>query len=38
MATASNLPIDTHAHIVPPSLVEEARKSGSKLGVTVEDT
>ena len=38
MATVSNLPIDTHAHIVPPSLVEEARKSGSKLGVTVEDT
>ena len=38
MAIASNLPIDTHAHIVPPSLVEEARKSGANLGVTVEDT
>ena len=38
MATASNLPIDTHAHIVPPSLVDEARKSGANLGVTVEDT
>ena len=28
MATVSNLPIDTHAHIVPPSLVEEARNPG----------
>ena len=32
------LPIDTHAHIVPESLVDEARRSGATLGVTVEDT
>ena len=30
--------IDSHAHIVPPDLVQEARKSGATLGVTVEDT
>ena len=30
--------IDTHAHIVPEALVEEARRSGPSLGVTVEDT
>lgn len=30
--------IDSHAHIVPPSLVDEARKSGAALGVSVEDT
>jgi aminocarboxymuconate-semialdehyde decarboxylase len=30
--------IDTHAHIVPESLVEEARNSGASLGVSVEDT
>ncbi len=30
--------IDTHAHIVPPSLVDEARRSGASLGVSVEDT
>ena len=30
--------IDTHAHIVPESLVDEARRSGSSLGVNVEDT
>ena len=32
------LAIDTHAHIVPESLVDEARRSGATLGVTVEDT
>ena len=30
--------IDSHAHIVPPSLIDEARKSGASLGVSVEDT
>jgi aminocarboxymuconate-semialdehyde decarboxylase len=30
--------IDSHAHIVPPDLIDEARKSGATLGVTVEDT
>ena len=30
--------IDSHAHIVPPSLIDEARKSGPTLGVSVEDT
>lgn len=30
--------IDSHAHIVPPALIDEARKSGSTLGVSVEDT
>ena len=30
--------IDSHAHVVPPTLVDEARKSGATLGVTVEDT
>ena len=30
--------IDTHAHIVPESLVAEARRSGASLGVSVEDT
>ena len=30
--------IDSHAHIVPPTLIDEARKSGSSLGISVEDT
>lgn len=30
--------IDSHAHIVPPELIDEARRSGATLGVTVEDT
>ena len=30
--------IDSHAHIVPPDLIDEARKSGASLGITVEDT
>ena len=30
--------IDSHAHIVPPDLIDEARKSGASLGVSVEDT
>lgn len=30
--------IDSHAHIVPETLVEEVRKSGSTLGISVEDT
>ena len=38
MTTPQETLIDTHAHIVPTSLVDEARKSGSSLGVTVEDT
>ena len=38
MALKNGLPIDTHSHIVTPSLVEEARKGGQNLGVTVEDT
>ena len=38
MAQTSQMPIDTHAHLVPPTLVEEARKSGKSLGVRVEDT
>ena len=38
MTTQESQIIDTHAHIVPPSLVAEARTSGKSLGVTVEDT
>ena len=38
MTTPESQLIDTHAHIVPPSLVAEARTSGKSLGVTVEDT
>ena len=38
MTTQDAQLIDTHAHIVPPSLVAEARTSGKSLGVTVEDT
>lgn len=38
MTTQNEVYIDTHAHIVPPTLVDEARKSGASLGVTVEDT
>ena len=30
--------IDSHAHIVPETLVEEVRKSGATLGISVEDT
>ena len=30
--------IDAHGHIVPPSLVQEARKSGAQLGVRVQET
>jgi len=30
--------IDSHAHIVPETLIEEVRKSGSTLGISVEDT
>ena len=37
MTTPESQLIDTHAHIVPPSLVAEARTSGKSLGVTVED-
>ena len=38
MTQAQHTRIDSHAHIVPPDLIEEARKSGATLGVTVEDT
>lgn len=38
MAQQNEAVIDTHAHLVPPSLVDEARKSGQSLGVRVEDT
>lgn len=38
MTQPGNSRIDSHAHIVPPSLVAEARKSGAALGITVEDT
>ncbi len=38
MMEKNDAPIDTHSHIVPPNLVDEARKSGRSLGVTVEDT
>ena len=38
MTQQHDAPIDTHAHIVPPSLVDEAKRSGKSLGVTVEDT
>lgn len=27
--------IDSHAHVVPPALINEARKSGASLGVSV---
>ncbi len=33
-----NRPIDSHCHIVPSSLVEEAKRSGRSLGIQVEDT
>ena len=33
-----NPKIDSPAHIVPSTLVDEARKSGSRLGISVEDT
>jgi aminocarboxymuconate-semialdehyde decarboxylase len=38
MSTQQEQLIDTHAHIVPSGLVDEARTSGKSLGVTVEDT
>jgi aminocarboxymuconate-semialdehyde decarboxylase len=38
MSTEKEQFIDSHAHIVPSSLVDEARTSGKSLGVTVEDT
>ena len=38
MSTQQEQFIDTHAHIVPSSLVDEARTNGKSLGVTVEDT
>ena len=38
MAQAANTRIDSHAHVVPPALIEDARKTGASLGVTVEDT
>ncbi len=38
MTQSGSVRIDSHAHIVPPALVDEARKSGASLGVTVEDT
>jgi aminocarboxymuconate-semialdehyde decarboxylase len=38
MSTQKEQFIDSHAHIVPASLVDEARTSGKSLGVTVEDT
>ena len=38
MTTQEPRLIDTHAHIVPPGLVAEARNSGKSLGVTVEDS
>ena len=38
MSTQKEQFIDSHAHIVPAGLVDEARTSGKSLGVTVEDT
>ena len=38
MMQQNHPPIDVHAHIVPPTLIGEARRSGQALGVTVEDT
>ena len=38
MTQSGSTLIDSHAHIVPPALVDEARKSGAALGITVEDT
>lgn len=38
MSQSAHTRIDSHAHIVPPALIDEARKSGASLGVTVEDT
>ena len=38
MSTQKEQFIDSHAHIVPSDLVDEARTSGKSLGVTVEDT
>lgn len=38
MTQRNDMPIDSHAHTVPASLIDEARRSGGKLGVSVEDT
>ena len=38
MSQTTTTRIDSHAHVVPPTLVDEARRSGATLGVTVEDT
>ena len=38
MPEQTNAVMDTHAHIVTSSLVDEARRSGKRLGITVEDT
>ena len=38
MTQTNDTLIDSHAHIVPETLVEEARKIGSTLGISVEDT
>ncbi len=38
MTTTRPTRIDSHAHIVPPDLIDEARKYGASLGVSVEDT
>ncbi len=38
MTAIQSTRIDSHAHIVPPDLIDEARKSGATLGVSVEDT
>ena len=38
MSQTTTARIDSHAHVVPPALIDEARKSGASLGVSVEDT
>lgn len=38
MAAYQTTLIDSHAHIVPLELIDEARRHGASLGVTVEDT
>ena len=38
MTQPANSYIDSHAHIVPPALLDTARQSGAALGVSVEDT
>ena len=38
MTQSNDTLIDSHAHIVPETLIDEARKSGSSLRITVEDT